>query len=72
MLFRATNRPHAGVDPGPLQAEHDQLLREFDILKAEFESAAIRPQTVSKIVKWSGTSLAIAGLIGWFAAKNTS
>ena len=64
-------RMHAGKDPGPLKAEYDTLRKEFDELKIAFESAAERPQTVSKFLKWTGLSLAAIGIIGWYAVNQS-
>jgi hypothetical protein len=71
-LYKAKQRIHAGPDPGPLQAEYDALIKEFDQLKREFESAAERPQTASAFLKWTGISLAVLGLVGWYAVKDSS
>jgi hypothetical protein len=70
-IYKAKQRIHAGPDPGPLQAEYDALTKEFDQLKQEFESAAERPQTASAYLKWAGISLAIVGLVGWYAVKDS-
>jgi hypothetical protein len=72
MLYKATQRRHAGPDPGPIQAEYDALSKEFAQLKSEFESATERPQTTSKLLKWTGISLAVIGIIGLYAVKNSS
>lgn len=72
VLYKANQRIHAGPDPGPIQAEYDALTKEFDQLKLEFETAAERPQTASAIMKWTGISLAVLGLIGWYAVKDSA
>ena len=61
---------HSGPDRGELKAEADTLLKEFEQLKADFESATERPQIAAKVLKWTGISLAIVGIIGWYAVKN--
>jgi hypothetical protein len=69
------NRPqsmHRGADPGPLKAEFDQLLKENEQLNADFQAAADRPNTVAKILKWSGISFAVVGLIGWYATREAT
>jgi hypothetical protein len=71
MLYKASQRMHGGPDAGPLQAEHDALIKEFSQLKTEFESAADRPRTASAFLKWTGISLAVVGLIGWYAVKDS-
>jgi hypothetical protein len=62
---------HGGQDAGQLKAELEQLKKERDTLAAEFTSAAETPQTVSKVLKWSGLSLAIIGLIAWYAVSQS-
>ncbi|MCC7085373.1 MAG: hypothetical protein IT427_10235 [Pirellulales bacterium] len=57
----------AGQDLGQLKAEYDALRKENQQLDAEFSSAAETPHTVSKVLKWSGISLAAIGIIGWYA-----
>jgi hypothetical protein len=61
---------HGGADRGALKAEFDQLMKENEQLNAAFQSAYDSPQTMSKVLKWSGISLVVAGLIGWYAVKN--
>jgi hypothetical protein len=68
------NRPpsmHRGSDAGTLKAEFDQLMKENEQLNTEFQTAYDRPNTVSRVLKWSGISLSIVGLIGWYAVKNS-
>jgi hypothetical protein len=60
-----------GEDLGKLKAEYEELRKENDQLNADFTSAAETPQTVSKIFKWSGISLAVVGLIGWYAVSQS-
>jgi preprotein translocase subunit Sss1 len=64
-------RMHAGRDSASVKQEYDALLKENEQLKAEFESVATRPNTISKVLKWAGISLAVIGVIGWYAVKNT-
>jgi hypothetical protein len=59
-----------GPDPASAKAEYDTVKKEADELRAEFESAYESPRTASKWLKWSGISLAVVGLIGWYAVKN--
>jgi hypothetical protein len=63
---------HGGADIGPLKAEFAALQKENDQLNADFQSAYDSPRTVSKVLKWSGIGLAVLGLIGWYAVKQTS
>jgi hypothetical protein len=53
------------------KAEFDELKKEDDQLNAEFTSVAETPQTVAKYLRWSGIGLAIVGLIGWYATKQS-
>jgi hypothetical protein len=62
---------HRGPDLGPLKAEYEALQREHEQLKSEFESAAIRPNKIAKVLKWTGISLAIVGIVGWYAEKDS-
>lgn len=62
---------HSGPDPGTLKAEYNTLRKEFDELRTSFESVASSPQTASKILKWSGISIAICGVIGWYAINQS-
>jgi hypothetical protein len=70
-LQRANGRMHSGPDIGPLKAEYAALNKEFDELKTDFETVTERLQTVSTVLKWTGISLAIVGIIGWYAVKQT-
>jgi hypothetical protein len=61
-----------GPAAATLKAELDALKKENEQLNAEFNSAANSPKAMSKILKWTGISLAVLGLIGWYAAKQSS
>ena len=62
---------HSGTELGAAKQEFEQLKKDSAELYAEFESAHDSPQTISKILKWTGISLAAIGLIGWYAVKNS-
>jgi hypothetical protein len=58
-----------GRDTSALKAELAQLTEDDARLTAEFQSAYDRPNTISKFLKWSGISLALVGIIGWYAVN---
>jgi len=60
---------HGGPDIAKAKAEFEQLDAEGKQLKADFSRAHDRPQTVSKVLKWAGLSLAVVGVIGWYAVN---
>jgi hypothetical protein len=62
---------HRGGDLGQLKAELEQLKKENEQLNEEFQSAYDSPRTTAKVLKWSGISLAILGLIGWYAVNQS-
>ncbi len=62
---------HGGPDPATLKAEFDALVKENEQLNAEFLAARDNPKTASSFLKWGGISLAVIGLIGWYAAKQS-
>ena len=43
----------------------------YEAFSAEFYSIHDRPYTVAKILKWSGISLAVIGVIGLYAANQS-
>jgi hypothetical protein len=60
-----------GQDLGVLKAEYEQLKKENAELDAEYTSAADTPKTVARFLKWTGLSLALVGIIGWYAVSQT-
>jgi hypothetical protein len=62
---------HGGPELGKAKEEFDQLNLEGDQLKATFQSAHDSPHTVARILKWTGISLAIVGIIGWYAVSQS-
>ena len=68
----ASSRIKNGSDPAALKKEYDDLRAEFDGLKTEFESAAVTPKTTSSFLKWSGITLAVIGVIGWYAVSQSN
>jgi hypothetical protein len=70
-LYAAQKRTLGGPDPGALKAEYDRLLAEHQQLKVDFETISERPNTIAQVFKWVGLSLAVVGVIGWYAAKQS-
>jgi hypothetical protein len=66
-----TTRSPRGPDPQAAKKEFDALVIENQQLNDEFNSAAETPVVVSRVLKWSGISLAIIGLIGWYAVNQS-
>lgn len=64
-----TIKMHSGPDIGQAKAEYDQLKIENDQLAAEFSGVYDTPRTMATVLKWSGLSLAIVGVIGWYAVN---
>jgi hypothetical protein len=62
---------HGGPDLGQAKAEYEKLKIEDAQLAAEFSGAYDTPRTMSTVLKWSGLSLAVVGLIGWYAVSQT-
>ena len=62
---------HGGPDPATAKTEFDALTKENEQLNAEFESVASKPHTIAKVLKWTGIILAVVGIIGWYAVKES-
>jgi hypothetical protein len=62
---------HAGQDLGQMKLEYEQLKKENEQLNAEFTSAADTPKSVASALKWTGLSLAVVGVIGWYAVNQS-
>jgi hypothetical protein len=62
---------HGGPDLIKAKAELESLKEEYKTLSDEFHGIQSRPHTVSKVMKWSGISLAVVGLIGWYAVNQS-
>jgi len=61
-----------GQDIGQLKAEFEQLKKENDELDVSFNSATQTPNTVSRVLRWSGVSVLLAGIVGWYAVNQSS
>jgi hypothetical protein len=62
---------HSGPETGAAKAEFEQLQAKHAELTAEFTAIYERPHTIANVLKWSGISLAIAGVIGWSAVNQS-
>jgi hypothetical protein len=62
---------HSGPDLGQAKADYDKLKIEDAQLAAEFSGAYDTPRTLATVLKWSGLSFAIVGLIGWYAVSQS-
>lgn len=70
-LMNTKVRMHGGPDPATLRAEYEELEKENQVLAAEFSSISNRPHKVASVLKWSGIALAVVGIIGWYAVKDS-
>lgn len=62
---------HGGPDPIQAKAEFEKLKAENEQLAADFTGTYNAPRTTSAVLKWGGISLAVVGLIGWYAVNQT-
>jgi hypothetical protein len=62
---------HSGPDIGQAKAEYDKLKIENDQLAAEFSGVYDTPRTLATVLKWTGLSLALVGVIGWYAVSQS-
>ena len=66
-----TIKMHRGPDIGQAKAEYDKLKIENDQLAAEFSGVYDTPRTMSTVLKWTGLSLTLLGVIGWYAVNQS-
>jgi hypothetical protein len=52
--------------------ELEALKQENERLAAEFQGIQSQPHTVSRILKWTGISLAAIGIVGWYMFKDST
>ncbi len=62
---------HGGPDLIKSKAELASLMEENKTLTDEFKGIQSRPHTMSKFMKWSGISLTLVGIIGWYAVNQS-
>lgn len=63
---------HSGPDPAEAKAEYDKLFKEHEELAAEFTGGYNAPRTMATVLRWGGISLAVVGLVGWYAIQNSN
>jgi hypothetical protein len=62
---------HGGPDLPKAKAELAAVAEENKALMDEFKGVQARPQTMSKFMKWSGISLMLVGICGWYAISQS-
>lgn len=62
---------HSGEDTAQAKQEYEQLKAKHEQLSKEFYGIHDRPYTIARILKWSGISLAVVGLIGCYAVNQS-
>jgi hypothetical protein len=69
----AESRPsmHGGPDLPKAKVELEALREENKTLMNEFKGIQARPHTMSKFMKWTGISLTLVGLAGWYAVSQS-
>jgi hypothetical protein len=72
-LGKAKTRPsmHSGQNPAELQAEYDQVAKEYKTLHEEFTSKSKAPDSASTILRWSGIAFVVAGGLVVFATRSS-
>ena len=73
-IASAEGRPtmHGGPDLAKAKAELAVLVEENTKLMNEFKGIQSSPNTIAWFMKWSGISLAILGIIGWYAVNQSN
>lgn len=59
---------YGSTEGGPVIEEYKRLKAEFDRLNSDLQTAQDRPKTIAGVLKWSGISLALISIVGWYAA----
>ena len=72
-IATAESRPsmHGGPDLPKAKAELAALVDENTKLMNEFKGIQAKPHTMSKIMKWTGISLTLVGIAGWYAVSQS-
>jgi hypothetical protein len=67
-----TMKMHKGPDLGQAKAEYEELKKESEQLEMDYSGAYESPKTTAKALRWTGLSLAVIGVIGWYAINQKS
>src|SRR4051794_10338734 len=72
-IAAAESRPsmHGGPDLPKAKAELAGIVEENTTLVNEFKGIQSKPHTISKLMKWTGISLTLVGLAGWYALNQS-
>jgi hypothetical protein len=62
---------HGGPDLPKAKAELAAVTEETTTLMNEFKGVQAKPNTIAAIMKWSGISLALVGIVGWYAVSQS-
>jgi hypothetical protein len=62
---------HGGIDLPKAKIELAALKDENKELMDEFKGIQAKPYTISKFMKWTGISLALVGVVGWYAVNQS-
>lgn len=62
---------HGGPDLPKAKAELAALVDENKALVNEFKGIQARPNRIAAFMKWSGISLALIGIVGWYAVNQS-
>lgn len=62
---------YGGIDLPKSKAELAGLKEENKQLMDEFKGIQAKPYRIATVMKWSGISLAIVGIVGWYAVNQS-
>ena len=62
---------HGGPDLPKAKAELATLVEENKTLMNEFKGIQARPNSIARFMKWSGISLALIGIVAWYAVSQS-
>ena len=70
-IAEGTPSMHGGPDPLSPKLNSHPVVDQCKSLTDEFKGIQARPRTMSKFMKWSGISLTLVGLAGWYAVSQS-